>query len=165
MANILLVSNKMSLYHLHQEKRNFIMRLKSFPSKSLVVLALGICTNMLPVTSASAVPYDYTVTGTLTGTFNSDLSVVGGSFNSWSLTTPTATFTNLTGTTLYNDNFSLLQVWVSIPSDLSSFRRQQVTITSVPTAGKEPLGYFLVHLCVQGLLSLNLPACSYSAVP
>ena len=86
------------------------MTLKSFLSKGLVVLVLGTCTNMLPITSASAIPYDYTVTGTVTGTFNADLTVSGGSFNSWSLTTPTATFTNLTGTTLYNDNFSLLQL-------------------------------------------------------
>jgi hypothetical protein len=86
------------------------MTLKSVLVQGLAVLALGVSLSLLAVPSASAIPYDYTVTGTVTGTFNADLSVVGGSFNSWTLTTPTETFTNLTGTTLYNDNFTLLQL-------------------------------------------------------
>jgi hypothetical protein len=37
------------------------------------------------------------------------LSVPGGSFNSWSLITPTATFNNFTGTVFSNTNLALFQ--------------------------------------------------------
>ena len=89
--------------------KELAMTLKHLFSQGLGILALVCVINGLTVTSVSAIPYDYTVTGTVTGTFNADLSVPGGSFNSWTLTTPTDTFTNLTGTTWYNANFSLLQ--------------------------------------------------------
>ena len=85
------------------------MNLKRYLSPVLGVLTVVIAISALTASPAQAISYDYTVTGTLTGTFNADLSVSGGSFNSWNLTTPTATFTNTTGTTLYNANFTLLQ--------------------------------------------------------
>lgn len=76
-------------------------------SALLLVLFTGV--SVFSITPAQAIPYDYSVTGTVTGTFNADLSVPGGSFNSWSLTTPTATFTNLTGTVFANSNLALFQ--------------------------------------------------------
>ncbi len=74
-----------------------------------LVLALFTATNALWSAPAQAMSYDYSVTGGITGTFNADLSLAGGSFNSWSLTTPIATFTNLTGTVISNTNFALFQ--------------------------------------------------------
>lgn len=66
--------------------------------------------SMLSILPAQAIPYDYTVTGTQTGTFNADFSSLGSSFNSWSLTTPTATFTESTGIVLTNNLFLLNQL-------------------------------------------------------
>lgn len=85
------------------------MALKHLLPKGLIILALASGISQLSVTSAHAIAYDYTVIGTVTGSFNADLSVAGGSFNSWNLTTPTYTFTNLLGGTLLNSNFSLIQ--------------------------------------------------------
>lgn len=85
------------------------MTLKHLLSKGLITLALVSGISLLSLVSAQAIPYDYTVTGTVTGTFNADLSVPGGSFNSWSLTTPTAIFTDTTGTIFSNTNFALFQ--------------------------------------------------------
>ena len=66
--------------------------------------------SMLSILPAQEIPYDYTVTGTLIGTFNADFSSLGSSFNSWSLTTPTATFTESTGIVLTNNLFLLNQL-------------------------------------------------------
>lgn len=85
------------------------MKLNHLLSQGLIILALLSGIGLLSVTPAQAIPYDYTVTGDVTGAFNADLSVEGGSFNSWNLTTPTATFSDLTGTILLNTNFVLLQ--------------------------------------------------------
>lgn len=85
------------------------MTMKKLLPQGLIILALVSGISVLSVTPAQAIAYDYTVTGTVIGTFNADLSVAGGSFNSWSLTTPVATFTNLTGTVFSNTNFALFQ--------------------------------------------------------
>jgi hypothetical protein len=87
------------------------MRLNHLLSQGLIILALLSGIGLLSVTPAQAIPYDYTVTGNVTGAFNADLSVAGGSFNSWNLTTPTATFTNLSGTIFSNTNFALFQTF------------------------------------------------------
>src|SRR6267143_1934766 len=84
------------------------MKLNHLLSQGLIILALLSGIGLLSVTPAQAIPYDYTVTGDVTGAFNADLSVEGGSFNSWNLTTPTETFSDLTGTILLNTNFVLL---------------------------------------------------------
>ncbi len=76
---------------------------------SALLLALFTSVSVFSITPAQAIPYDYSVTGTVTGTFNADLSVPGGSFNSWSLSTPTATFTHLTGIVFANANLALFQ--------------------------------------------------------
>ena len=85
------------------------MALKHLLPQGLVTLALVSGISLLSLMPAQAIPYDYTVTGTVVGTFNADLSVPGGSFTSWSLTTPIATFTDTTGTIFSNTNFALFQ--------------------------------------------------------
>ncbi len=87
------------------------MKVKYLLQKGLIALALVFATSTLPILPAQAIPYDYTVmTGTLTGTFNADFSSWGSSFNSWSLTTPTATFTESNGIVLTNNLFLLNQL-------------------------------------------------------
>lgn len=79
-------------------------------SNRLLTMALFAGISLMSVSPAQALPYDYTVTGSVTGTFNADLSVVTSSLNSWNLTTPTATFTNLSGTIFSNANLALFQL-------------------------------------------------------
>jgi len=85
------------------------MTLNHLVLQGLIILALLSGIDLVSVTPAQAIPFDYTVTGTVTGTFNADLSIAGGSFNSWNLTTPTATFTESIGTVISNTNFLLIE--------------------------------------------------------
>lgn len=78
--------------------------------KLLLSLALISGISLFSLTPAQAIPLDYNVTGGMTGTFNADLSVGGGVFNSWTLTTPTATFTDTDGGVVFNTNFALFQI-------------------------------------------------------
>lgn len=87
------------------------MKVKHLLQKGLIAVALVSATSMLSILPAQAIPYDYTLmTGTLTGTFNADFSSWASSFNSWSLTTPTATFTESNGIVLTNNLFLLNQL-------------------------------------------------------
>ena len=83
------------------------MRVKRLLQQGLIAVALVSAASLLSIVPAQATAYDYTVTGTITGTFNADFSLVGSSFNTWSLTTPTATFTQSTGTVFTNNLFFL----------------------------------------------------------
>jgi len=91
------------------EKGLLYMRVKHLFRQGLIAVVLVSATSLLSILPAHAIPYDYTVTGTLTGTFNADLAVAGGSFTSWNLTTPVETFTETTGTVSSNINFVLFQ--------------------------------------------------------
>jgi hypothetical protein len=86
------------------------MKVKHLLQKGLIAVALFSATSMLTISPAQAVPYDYTVIGTVVGTFNADFSSLGSSFNSWNLTTPSATFTQSNGIVLTNTVFLLNQV-------------------------------------------------------
>jgi hypothetical protein len=84
-----------------------------------IALVLAVGTGMLlGNTPAHAIPYDYALSGDITGTFNADLSVLGSSYNTWNLTTPTGTFTDSTGTVISNTNLTLFQ---SLGSNFLSF--------------------------------------------
>ena len=109
MAQIMLVCGHDSFRrpHTHRMRKGYSMKVKQLLQKGLIVVALASATSMLSVLPAQAIPYDYTVIGTVVGTFNADFSSLGSSFNSWSLTTPTATFTQSNGLVLTNNLFVL----------------------------------------------------------
>ena len=81
------------------------MMLKYLLQQGLTVFAVS----LISILPAQAVPFTYDVYGSLSGQFTADLSVPGGTFNSWNLTTPADTFTETTGTVYSNINFVLFQ--------------------------------------------------------
>jgi hypothetical protein len=109
-------------------------------SSAALLLAFLTGVGVFSTAPAEAIPYDYSVTGIISGTFNADLSVPGGSFNSWTLATPTATFTNLTGTVFANTNLVLFQ---TLGSNLLSFLVVPSSERYVGVySGRSDAGYF-----------------------
>lgn len=111
MVRIMLVNgcDKLRPHSLNLRK-GYSMKVKHLLQKGLIAVALVSATSILSISPAQAIPYDYTVIGTIVGTFNADFSSFGSSFNSWNLTTPTATFTESNGIVLTNNLFLLNQL-------------------------------------------------------